>query len=607
MAPVATPVETGDAASEAGDQEAPGAGGAEAPAEVAAAPVTEEMAPVSTPVETGDAASEAGDQEAPGGGDAVAPAEVADAPATVETLPVPTPSDSTSASPETSGPEPSVGGEAEVPELVVAAPTPADSPTRVPTEKPAVALPQADVRDSSVSGGSETPEAVADAPIAPAEVPSPVPPEPEDTVPEADGQEAFVIEDSEAPAVIADAPTQGAAPPSPEPSTPEAVEPAADGRELPDIEDAEAPTAVAAVLPLEETPSTPRAPARESAERPAAGSVADSVGSPSQATQEETVDDPGAIQTRAPEDAGTEVERSGPAPSVGAAVAALPPTPENVPSAASSEPKPADVVQYDVVQVSPDGRIVVAGRTEPGAMVDLLNDGVVVATERADSRGEFVFIPDLQLMPGVRELSLAVRTDDGAEVRATTKTVVVVIPDREVVAGVVAETDEAGVGTTAVALLVDEGGETVRILDSGEVLADPDTVLSLTTVTFDEAGYASITGGGGKRAAGESLPGQRPCRYRDHQRGRILDNPDAAPAVYYRFLQAASGPDRARWRRGFRTDCYHADSRCGEIAACVGHSGDSREGDDPMGDFPTSLWTGHPLYVDLRFQQLSDC
>ncbi|MCY4099002.1 MAG: LysM peptidoglycan-binding domain-containing protein, partial [Rhodospirillales bacterium] len=159
-------------------------------------------------------------------------------------------------------------------------------------------------------------------------------------------------------------------------------------------------------------------------------------------------------------------------------------------------PPQDDVAQFDVVQVSPDGTVVVAGRTAPGSQVELVVDGEAIATADTNRNGEFVFVPDVQLLPGVRELSIAVQSPDVPDRRTASRTVVVLIPDREMLAARVAEPTESLPSEAPIALLVDEQGETVGVIQPSPSMAEPDTVLSLTTVTFDEDGYASITGGG---------------------------------------------------------------------------------------------------------------
>jgi nucleoid-associated protein YgaU len=69
-------------------------------------------------------------------------------------------------------------------------------------------------------------------------------------------------------------------------------------------------------------------------------------------------------------------------------------------------PAPARELIADVVRILPNGDVVVAGRTEPGARVVLLDRGVPVAEVTADAKtGEFIFLPP-QLAAGAHKLSL---------------------------------------------------------------------------------------------------------------------------------------------------------------------------------------------------------
>ena len=199
------------------------------------------------------------------------------------------------------------------------------------------------------------------------------------------------------------------------------------------------------------------------------------------------------------------------APADAQQVAALPdtvvedPAPDRVPAAVPEETSspdparpvaPADVAQFDVVQVSPDGTVVVAGRTRPGSRVELVIDGEVITSSDTNRSGEFVFVPDVQLLPGVRELSVAVLPPDAQDLRLASRIVVVLIPDREMLAARATEPAETVPSEAPIALLVDEQGEAVGVIQPSPEMTGPDNVLSLAAVTFDQKGYASITGGG---------------------------------------------------------------------------------------------------------------
>ena len=85
---------------------------------------------------------------------------------------------------------------------------------------------------------------------------------------------------------------------------------------------------------------------------------------------------------------------------------------------------------FDVVRIDPTGRAVIAGRAEPGAEVSVRVDGEIVATATADSRGEWVAIPDQPLSSGSAEIDLAATEKDGATEMLSASVVVVDVPER---------------------------------------------------------------------------------------------------------------------------------------------------------------------------------
>lgn len=89
------------------------------------------------------------------------------------------------------------------------------------------------------------------------------------------------------------------------------------------------------------------------------------------------------------------------------------------PDLASKAPEPAAAPEaikpaFDVVNVSPVGETVVAGRAAPNAKVELHDAGRVLASATADASGQFVIIPDA-LPPGSHELSLVTGQGASAE------------------------------------------------------------------------------------------------------------------------------------------------------------------------------------------------
>ncbi len=84
---------------------------------------------------------------------------------------------------------------------------------------------------------------------------------------------------------------------------------------------------------------------------------------------------------------------------------------------------------FDVVRVNPRGDTVIAGRAEPGATVAILDGGKEISKVTADSRGEWVFVPEAPLQAGKRQLSLEMRREGSDPVPSDT-VVVLVVPER---------------------------------------------------------------------------------------------------------------------------------------------------------------------------------
>ena len=79
-------------------------------------------------------------------------------------------------------------------------------------------------------------------------------------------------------------------------------------------------------------------------------------------------------------------------------------------AAAADVSKPA----FDVVNVSPAGETVVAGRAAPNAKVELRDAGRLLGSATADANGQFVIVPDA-LPPGSHALSLVSGQGDSAK------------------------------------------------------------------------------------------------------------------------------------------------------------------------------------------------
>lgn len=83
---------------------------------------------------------------------------------------------------------------------------------------------------------------------------------------------------------------------------------------------------------------------------------------------------------------------------------------ERAPEEAAVTP-PEGAPDFDLVRVSPDGQIVVAGRAKPGETVEVVIEGEVVGSAEADRQGAFVAILDTSVSDVPRELVLRVAAE----------------------------------------------------------------------------------------------------------------------------------------------------------------------------------------------------
>lgn len=119
-------------------------------------------------------------------------------------------------------------------------------------------------------------------------------------------------------------------------------------------------------------------------------------------------------------DAATKAERL-PAPEQ----AATPAKPSDKQTPAAKAPV---VPAFDVVRVEPDGSVVVAGKAEPEASVEMLAGERVIGTAKADASGDFAIVLDKPLKPGDYQLTLR-SSAPGAPAVASAETAVVSIPE----------------------------------------------------------------------------------------------------------------------------------------------------------------------------------
>lgn len=102
--------------------------------------------------------------------------------------------------------------------------------------------------------------------------------------------------------------------------------------------------------------------------------------------------------------------------------------PQEQPKAAETNQVDKNAPAFDVVRIGEDGNAVMAGRAPAGSVVVIYDDVTEIGRVTADDRGEWVFVPDISLSPGARQLKLKSILADGTEIWAETP-VILVVPE----------------------------------------------------------------------------------------------------------------------------------------------------------------------------------
>ena len=159
-------------------------------------------------------------------------------------------------------------------------------------------------------------------------------------------------------------------------------------------------------------------------------------------------------------------------------------------SSSPIEEMPKASLSFDVVRVSEDGNLVVAGRAPPKQLVEIYNNAERFGEVDADDRGEFVWLPNDQLQPGVHEMHLEATLDDGRRIKSG-DTVMVLVPELE--------TDK-NLKKTPLVIIVPEATETEMPLKVTQK-PEPNTkegevppALLLDQVDYDEKGNLILKG-----------------------------------------------------------------------------------------------------------------
>jgi nucleoid-associated protein YgaU len=112
-------------------------------------------------------------------------------------------------------------------------------------------------------------------------------------------------------------------------------------------------------------------------------------------------------------------------------VAAAPPAPAPLIAQPqnAAPPQAAPAPSFDLVRVEPTGDAVMAGRAAPMATVEVLSNGAVISTTKADAGGDWAIVLQKPLAPGAHDLSLMAISADGVLRQPSTERATVVIPE----------------------------------------------------------------------------------------------------------------------------------------------------------------------------------
>lgn len=150
---------------------------------------------------------------------------------------------------------------------------------------------------------------------------------------------------------------------------------------------------------------------------------------------------------------------------------------------------------FDVVRVSPNGDVVIAGRAEPGSTVVVLDGEKEIGSVIADKNGEWVLLPSQPLAPGDHKLSVKSTLADG-KVLESENYVVLVVPE----AGKDIAGNPASDKSEPLALLVPKDGSgPTRVLQKPSVPGSVESEtgdLAVDNVDYDADGNVTVSGRG---------------------------------------------------------------------------------------------------------------
>jgi nucleoid-associated protein YgaU len=167
--------------------------------------------------------------------------------------------------------------------------------------------------------------------------------------------------------------------------------------------------------------------------------------------------------------------------------------------------------KFDIVRVEPSGEAVIAGRSEPGSIVILLDGEEEIDRITTDETGAWVMIVKRPLAPGDHQLGLRAEMPDGsAQLSETLVIVSVPQPTLEVASGEAGAEQQAAAEPAPLAVEIQrEGLSASRVLQQPEDAGLRDQALLLNAVDYDADGFVVVSG--------RAQPGARVVVYLDEE------------------------------------------------------------------------------------------
>ncbi len=103
---------------------------------------------------------------------------------------------------------------------------------------------------------------------------------------------------------------------------------------------------------------------------------------------------------------------------------------ETPPATQSAQPSTGKAPEFDIVRVEPSGDAVIAGQSDPGAMVAVIDNGKVIGRTTANDQGEWVMVLKKPLKPGDHDLTVKSESN-GQSVESDQRVAVAVEEDRK--------------------------------------------------------------------------------------------------------------------------------------------------------------------------------